>query len=79
MRRYPPSPDIVYQAEKEGDTELWWEGRATWLWISEVENNPCEFKGTLSDLLRFQAKRKLGVSCYRDKESESGYSAKTMG
>jgi len=47
--------DVVYG--KGG----WFAGKTCWGWIAEVENEFEEFKGTISDLLRFQAKRKLGV------------------
>jgi len=39
----------------------WYQGRMHWEWIAEVENEPKEFQGTVCDLLRTQARRKLGV------------------
>jgi hypothetical protein len=50
--------DILYQKG------AWYNGDATWEWIGEVENDMAEFRGTISDLLRFQARRKLGVFYY---------------
>ena len=41
--------------------EGWREGRTFWKWIVEVENNWKELHGTLLDLSRIQACRKLGV------------------
>ena len=39
----------------------WWRGTARWELIAEVENNWAELRGTLSDLLNTQAKRKWAV------------------
>lgn len=47
----------------------WFDGGRIALVTVEVENNLVEFKGTLSDLVRYQAHQKLGV--FYDKEMAS--------
>ena len=48
----------------------WWSGELVYEWIAEIENDWKELCGTISDLLRTQAKRKLGVF-YREKPGDS--------
>ncbi len=60
---YERYTDICFQT---GD---WWAGEARWEWIAEVENNIAEVAGTVSDLLRIQAKRKLGVFYASDQKN----------
>ena len=49
----------------------WWAGQCHWEWIVEVENNWAELRGTICDLFRTQAKRKLGVFYHNEAASEA--------
>jgi hypothetical protein len=47
----------------------WWAGRCLALLVVEHENNISEFRGTISDLLRYQARQKVAVF-YEDAASK---------
>ena len=51
--------------------DTWFQGKAFWEWIVEVENDWKELKGTLADLLRTQAKRKLGIFYHPELENRN--------
>jgi hypothetical protein len=51
----------------------WWEGESVALLAVEIENNINEFAGTVSDLLRYQARHKVAVlydAAARSKKTE---------